>query len=144
MEIFYQTKYGVYPYHRKMGEEKTFVEHLHPYSSKQMAARVKQFSRIFKTIHCPHIIPLFRILKEENQFHMIYEYHDRSLNDYLPKHLHSEIKRIEQEISCALKCLQEAKVRVDIRIENVVVTDEGKIKLFVMPDAEDPLNQQDL
>ena len=41
METFYRTKFGVYPYHRKMGDEKTSVEHLHPYSSKEMATQIK-------------------------------------------------------------------------------------------------------
>jgi hypothetical protein len=44
---------------------------------------------------------------------------------------------LQQEIVCALNCLESAGLRAYVRIENVGVDGEGAVKLFVAPEEEE-------
>ena len=64
---------------------------------------------------------------------MLYEYHKDSLSNYVKEHPEVELKRIQSEVSCAFKCLENYGIKVYTRIENIGVDQNGSVKLFVVP-----------
>ena len=56
---------------------------------------IRAFTKKFKEVKCPYIIKLLKVLKEDQEMHMLYEYYSSSLSTYLRDHPEVDLKRVQ-------------------------------------------------
>lgn len=66
MEVLYHTHNGLYPFHRHTNSESAFVEHLVTVSNSNHYERLKELTKIYRSLTCPHLIRLHKILRDDN------------------------------------------------------------------------------
>ena len=135
MEIIYHCANGKYPFHRPH-HAKAYVEYLVPLNSPHQAQIFRHTTTLLKSLDCPYLLRLVKVLSDEKEVHCLYEHFETSLEDHLSQVTAPDIASILEQIKSVLAYLTETQIKAKISLDNVAVDHSGIVKLFFSPEIE--------
>jgi len=70
--VIYHLKDGRYPFHPAKEGETAFLEYVKTVDSPSQMNHYKNTTKLFRSIQCPYLMQISRILREDNSIHFLF------------------------------------------------------------------------